>query len=138
MVRNIALKQNKADWLIYGLALFIVAAVVIAMIGFSLNSGKQVTVRYDNELIHTMYLDQDEEYTMHPSDFPLLLGDLVIEVSQRKVRVKQETSPHNYCSQLGWVALKGTSIICAPNFVVVTVEGYYDSGFDIIPGGGVG
>jgi hypothetical protein len=137
-MKPISLQQKKADWFVYGLTLFILGSILLAMVSFSLDSGKQVTVRYDNELIYTMYLDQDEEYTMRQTDFPLLLGDLVIEVKERKVRIKEETSPYHYCSQLGWVALKGMSLICAPNYVVVTIEGFYDSGFDIIPGGGGG
>lgn len=138
MIRKMALKPQKADWLVYGLTILVLVSVVIAMVSFSLGNAKQVTIHYNNELIYTMYLDQNEEYLMQQNQFELLLGDLIVEVKDSKVRVKQETSPHNYCSQMGWVSLKGTSIICAPNYVVVTIQGYYDSGFDIIPGGGVG
>lgn len=136
-MKPISLQRKKADWFVYGLTLLILLSIFVALISFSLSSANQVTVRYNNELVYTMYLDQDEEYLMRQSDFPMLLGDLVVEVKNKRVRIKEETSPYNYCSQLGWVSFKGMSLICAPNYVIVTVQGYYDSGFDIIPGGGV-
>lgn len=136
MKKKIALERKKADWLVYGVTFLILLSIVIALFGFSKSSANQVTIRYNNELIYTMYLDQNEEYLMKKSDFPLLLGDMVVEVSNKRVRVKEETSPYHFCSKLGWVSLKGMALICAPNYVVVTVQGYYDSGFDIIPGGG--
>ncbi|NCA97590.1 MAG: NusG domain II-containing protein, partial [Bacteroidia bacterium] len=39
-----------------------------------------------------------------------------------KVRIAEETSPHNYCSIQGWVDDSGMPIICAPNYFMVIIE----------------
>ena len=71
-----------------------------------------------------MNLEIDETYTMKKEDFPLLLGDLTVEVKNGKVGVVEQTSNYNYCELVGSTDKKGTAIICAPNGVVITIEGY--------------
>lgn len=55
------------------------------------------------------------------------LGFIWIEYKENKVRVKEETSPYNICSRVGFSDLQ--PIICLPNYV--TIE-FRDLGLDVI------
>lgn len=55
------------------------------------------------------------------------LGFIWIEYKDNKVRVKEETSPYNICSRVGFSDLQ--PIICLPNYV--TIE-FRDLGLDVI------
>ena len=55
------------------------------------------------------------------------LGFIWIEYNNHKVRVKEETSPYNICSRVGYSDLQ--PIICLPNYV--TIE-FRDLGLDVI------
>ncbi len=55
------------------------------------------------------------------------LGYIWIEYKDNKVRVKEETSPYNICSRVGFSDLQ--PIICLPNYV--TIE-FRDLGLDVI------
>jgi len=55
------------------------------------------------------------------------LGFIWIEYKDNKVRVREETSPYNICSRVGFSDLQ--PIICLPNYV--TIE-FRDLGLDVI------
>lgn len=121
---NLKLKPNKHDFIVLGAVLFLIIFSVISI--FSNNSSEDniVVIRYDNQVVHKMNLQIDETFTMKKEDFELLLGDLVVEVKNGKVAVIEQTSNHNFCEIMGEVDKPGTAIICAPNGVVITIEGY--------------
>jgi len=134
-MKKLSLIKNMTDYIIVGVAVIMIIFFVGAI--YSLDSGgsDKVRVIYNNRLVKEMSLSFDEIFTLNQEDYPLLLGPMIIEVNQGKVRVKEEASPRNYCSLIGWVSQKGSSIICAPNNVVITIEGYVDPGFDFQIGG---
>ncbi len=135
-MNNITLKRTKGDIIVIIAAVSLIIAMLIAL--FSVRGNKEnnvVTVKYDNQVIHTMHLNIDETFTMKQADYDKLLGDLVIVVEDGAVRVDEQTSHYNYCEYMGPVSQKGTSIICAPNSVVITIDGYEDTGVDWQGGG---
>ena len=122
---KIQLKPNKSDIGVLITIIVFIAVFVVSLIIDSFNVGDNiVVVRYNNEVVHKMNLQVDETYTMKKEDFPLLLGDLTVEVKNGKVGVVEQTSNYNYCELVGATDKKGTAIICAPNGVVITIEGY--------------
>lgn len=122
---KIQLKPNKSDIGVLITIIVFIAVFVVSLIIDSFNVGDNiVVVRYNNEVVHKMNLQVDETYTMKKEDFPLLLGDLTVEVKNGKVGVVEQTSNYNYCELVGSTDKKGTAIICAPNGVVITIEGY--------------
>lgn len=127
------LKHNKTDYAIYSVCLAIIVALLIAFLGVRTTPSSKANVYYDNKLVYTLDLNKDETWTMQQKDYPLLLADLVIEVKDHAVRVKDEESPKHYCSILGYQSEAGTSIICAPNSVKIVIEG--DNAIDYQPGG---
>ena len=134
-MKRLTLKQNKTDLVIVLLAIALIISFVGLIFSLDTSNADKIRVIYNNRLVKEMALSYDETFVMEQADYPLLLGRMVIEVSEGKVRVKEEESPRNYCSILGWVSNKGSSIICAPNNVVITVEGYVDPGYDFEIGG---
>lgn len=134
-MKRLSLQRNKTDLAIVGLAIALVFGFVATIFSLDTSGADKIRVIYNNQLVKEMALSYNEIFIMEQKDFPLLLGKMVIEVDDGKVRVKEEESPRNYCSILGWVSNKGSSIICAPNNVVITVEGYIDPGYDFEIGG---
>ena len=59
--------------------------------------------------------------------------DMVVE--DGKVWVDEQTSRYDYCELYGPASTKGTTIICAPNYVTITIEGYSDTASDWPPKG---
>ena len=134
---DISLKKNKTDLFIVIIATIVVVFFVAMNLFYGNSNDNIVSVYYNNNIVHTMYLNINEEYVMDKEYFPLLLDKMVIEVKDGRVRIKEEESPKHYCSIMGYQSQKGTSIICAPNSVMVVIEGYEDTGIDWTPGGAV-
>ena len=94
-------------------------------------------VRYNNKIVKTMPLSVDDDFVMKKEDYKDLYGDeLIVSVRNYKVSITKEDSPLNYCSYLGEISNRGSSLICAPNCVRVTIESLEgdntDSSVDII------
>lgn len=129
------LVKNKIDYLISIIVILAILIMVVFSLTLKADKNSIVSIRYYNKIVYQMSLDKNEIFTLEKEKYPLLLDDLVIEVKNGKVRVVEEESPRHYCSILGFVDTKGTSIICAPNGVVITIEGQRDDDIDWVPGG---
>ena len=127
--------KNKIDYIISVIVILAIAMMIVFSIFLKADKDSIVSIKYYNEVVYQMSLGKNEVYTMKKEKFPKLLDDLVIEVKDGKVRVVEEESPRHYCSILGYVDSIGTSIICAPNGVVITIEGKSNSDIDWVPGG---
>ena len=104
------------------------------------NGNEYAVIRYNNEIVKKMALDIDDEFIMYKIDYPDLYGDeLIVTVKNKKVFISKEDSPFHYCSYLGEINKVGSSLICVPNCVRVTIESEEgnideDNEVDIIPG----
>ena len=88
------------------------------------NSEDYAVIRYNNKIIKKMPLSVDDDFIMLKKDYPDLYGDeLIVTVKNQKVSITKEDSPFHYCSYLGEISNRGSSLICAPNCVRVTIEG---------------
>ena len=131
----LTLKLKKGDIIAIVLAVALIITPVIMMLVYSRYEDNIVTVRYNGVVVHQMRLDTDETYVMKQEDYDLLLGDLTIVVENGKVRVDDQTSRYDYCELYGPASSKGTTIICAPNYVTITIDGYSDTASDWPPKG---
>ena len=111
-------------------ASFISLGVVFIFIVISIisipksNSEDYAVIRYNNKIIKKMPLSIDDDFIMLKKDYPDLYGDeLIVTVKNQKVSITKEDSPFHYCSYLGEISNRGSSLICAPNCVRVTIEG---------------
>lgn len=88
------------------------------------NSEDYAVIRYNNKIIKKMPLSIDDDFIMLKKEYPDLYGDeLIVTVKNQKVSITKEDSPFHYCSYLGEISNRGSSLICAPNCVRVTIEG---------------
>ncbi len=76
-----------------------------------ISSGNEVVIEHKNRLVYRLSLESDKE---------IEIDDVIIEIKNRKVRVKDSDCPYKICIKQGWIE-KG-SIICLPNRVVITIE----------------
>ena len=126
-------------------ASFISLGVVFIFIVISIisipksNSEDYAVIRYNNKIIKKMPLSIDDDFIMLKKDYPDLYGDeLIVTVKNQKVSITKEDSPFHYCSYLGEISNRGSSLICAPNCVRVTIEGegndniIYNSDIDVV------
>ena len=120
------LKHNKHDIFIY-----IVSFVLIVCLLFVSN---YVTKKAEGDVLYAIVtikgrekfkldLSEDREIVLTPDKYPTLLGDMIIEIKDKKVRVKKEESPLHYCSMQGWVDNVAKPIVCLPNAVIITIMG---------------
>ena len=127
------LKWNRRDLFILSFALiFIILLVVISNVITSNVNGKfkYVVISINGEDKYKYNLDEDRIIELEKKDYDSLLGDMIIEIKDAKVRVKKEESPKNYCSKQGWVSNVATPIVCLPNAVVVTIIGQSETDVD--------
>jgi hypothetical protein len=75
-----------------------------------------VVTYYDKEVLR-IDMSVDADYTVQGT-----LGEVFIEVRDRKIRVEKETSPYNLCSIQGWVEYANVPIVCLPNNVVIIIQ----------------
>ena len=111
-------------------ASFISLGVVFIFIVISIisipksNSEDYAVIRYNNKIVKKMPLSIDDDFIMLKKDYPDLYGnELIVTVKNQKVSITKEDSPFHYCSYLGEISNRGSSLICAPNCVRVTIEG---------------
>ncbi len=92
--------------------------------------GSDVIVEVGGKTAYTFALDTDRIFQV-----PGPLGVTVVEIRDKKVRVKEAHCPNRLCEKQGWVA-RG-AIVCLPNRVVISVGGKADNtpkGVDAITG----
>ncbi|MEG0274751.1 NusG domain II-containing protein [Amedibacillus sp. YH-ame10] len=92
------------------------------------NKAKEVVVSYKNEEVLRVDVSLDHSYHVKGS-----LGDVIVEIKDKQVRVKRETSPQNLCSIQGWVKDSNRPIVCLPNNIVVMIEAVdEENGDDVV------
>lgn len=107
--------MNKSDLKLI-LIILIIIGITYALTSINKKGGDIAEVYYEDKLIKTIDLNTDKEYRARG-----LLGDIVIEVKDKKVRVKEENSPKHLCSKEGYTNDSSKPIICLPNKIVIKV-----------------
>ncbi len=78
--------------------------------------GGEVVVEINGKKAYAFALDEDRIFAV-----PGPCGDTVIEIKNKKARVKEAHCPNRLCEKQGWIS-KGV-IVCLPNRIVVSVGG---------------
>ena len=55
------------------------------------------------------------------------IGKVIIEIRDKKVRVKESSCPNQVCVKTGWINRNGEIIVCAPNEVTVRILSFKNS-----------
>ena len=103
----------------------IVCLLVVSNIVIRNNDGKikYAIVTIEGKQKYKLDMREDKEVVLKEDKYPSLLGEMIIEVKDNRVRVKKEESPMHYCSMQGWVDSAAKPIVCLPNGVVITIIG---------------
>ena len=120
------LKHNRHDIIIYLISLILVSCIlIISNIATNIAKGDALyaIVTIEGKQRFKLDMDEDMEIILKPEDYSSLLGEMTIEIKDKKVRVKKEESPYHYCSMQGWVDNVAKPIVCLPNAVIITIVG---------------
>lgn len=98
--------------------IIIIGFVCIFLININKEEGNAIEVYYEDKLILSADLNVNDVYTVDGK-----LGDVVIEVKDRKVRVLKENSPRNICSREGYISDSTKPLICLPNKIIIKIVG---------------
>ena len=111
--------MNKSDIKLV-LALLIISTIGVITFKFLGKSGGRALVYHDGELIKTIDLSIDNRYVVNGDN-----GDVVIIVSDGKIKVDTENSPLHLCSKQGFISNTYESIVCLPNKIVINISDDY-------------
>ncbi len=120
------LKHNKYDIVVYIMILILIISllVVSSFINDKVNGDiRYAVVTIEGKQKFKLNMEDNTEIILDVEEYPSLLGEMIIEIKNNKVRVKKEESPFHYCSMQGWIEDVGKPIICLPNSVIVTIIG---------------
>lgn len=78
--------------------------------------GGEVVVEINGEKAYSFALDEDRIFSV-----PGPCGDTVVEIKNKRTRVREAHCPNRLCEKQGWTS-KGV-IVCLPNRIVVSVGG---------------
>jgi hypothetical protein len=123
MKPNFTLKKKTAD--VYAFSIFLLAlSLLLSFINiYNRPSGDlYVSVYIENQLVNQYSLYEKQTVTFKQTTYPILLGDIVLAIDNQRMRIEEETSPLNVCSEQGWVATPGLPLICAPNYFMAVIE----------------
>lgn len=109
--------MNKSDVKLIVLLLIIIGGIFI-FIGVTKKEGSIAEVYYEDEMVLSIDLNIDKEYIIDGE-----LGDVVLEVKDKKIRVKEENSPKHICSKEGFIGDSSRTLICLPNKIIVKIVG---------------
>lgn len=107
--------MNKNDLKLVGVLLIIIIIFFI-IINITKKEGKTAVVYYEDKEILKIDLNTNKEYTVKG-----YLGDVVLEVNNKKIRVKEETSDKHICSKEGYIYTNNKSLVCMPNKIIVKI-----------------
>ena len=108
--------MKKADKILI-VCIMLLSVVLCIPLFFTKNANTYASVYVKEKQVLRIDLSKDKTYVVDGK-----LGKVYIEVTQKKVRVKQENSPHHYCSKQGFVSDSNVPIVCLPNETVVKIE----------------
>ncbi len=127
-MKTVIRKTTIADRLLF-LFLITASAAGIFVSREAMPKGSDVIVEIGGKTAYAFALDTDRTFQV-PGPF----GITVVEIKDRKVRVKEAHCPNRLCEKQGWVA-RG-AIVCLPNRIVISVGGKANmpNGVDAVTG----
>jgi hypothetical protein len=114
-LRTVIRNTTFADRLLFLLLIFLsVAGILISR--EAMPRGSDVIVEVSGKKAYVFTLDKDRIFSV-----PGPCGETVVEIKDRKVRVKEAHCPNRICEKQGWV--DNGVIVCLPNHIVISVGG---------------
>lgn len=123
------MKKLKKDFLFVAVILLfgVIAALVLF---FTKKQGAFLDVRVDGETVARYPLDIDAEYDIGGVGS----GKNHLVVKNGEAFIDSATCPDEICMKMGHIRYIGSSLICLPNKVVISIVGNDESGVDTVSG----
>lgn len=96
--------------------LFIIILVSIITTNITKTKGDTAIVYYEDKEVLKIDMNIDKEYITKG-----YLGDVKIEVKDKKLRITDETSPNHICQKQGYITDSTKSLICLPNKIIIKI-----------------
>ena len=98
------------------IVILVIVGILILIINLNKKDGDTVEVYYKDDLVLSADLSINNTYTVEG-----LLGNVVIEIKDKKVRVVKENSPKNICSKEGYISDSSRTLVCLPNKIIIKI-----------------
>lgn len=119
-------EMYKATYYDYLLAAGIVVLFVSPLFSFVKAAGvpMKAVIHVNNAVVQQIDLKNNNVVNV---------GNMQIEIKDKKVRVLKTDCPNKICKHGGWISVPGQSLICLPNKVVVEIPVDHKNGkYDVI------
>lgn len=143
MNKNFSLKHSIKDIILVSISLVIAIVFIVVILlsnkAFSSNN-RYLNVYHQNTRLNINInlndLTENQIIILKKEDYPRLINDFKIEVSNKKgVRVKEVTCYDNTCINQGWINVVNLPIVCIPNDVKIVLTSTSGiTGDDVIGG----
>lgn len=143
MNKNFSLKHSIKDIILVSISLVIAIVFIVVILlsnkAFSSNN-RYLNVYHQNTRLNINInlndLTENQIIVLKKEDYPRLINDFKIEVSNKKgVRVKEVTCYDNTCINQGWINVVNLPIVCIPNDVKIVLTSTSGiTGDDVIGG----
>ena len=109
--------MNKNDKLLIAILIPILIIILVMFKLSSVSSNKIAYVYYENEVILTIDLSEEEkEYNVKGYN-----GNVKIKAGNGRIKVIEETSEKHLCSKQGYIEESYETIVCLPNKIVIKI-----------------
>jgi hypothetical protein len=123
MKKPFPLNKKTADVYAFSFLMVLTSLLITLTNVYNRPSGDLfVSVYIETTLVDQYSLYDNQTIVFSQATYPILLGDVTLEITNERIRVEKETSPLNICSAQGWVGTPGLPIICAPNYFMAVIE----------------
>lgn len=108
---------------------------IILITGFFLIFPTQLTKNHNSvgksKIVEISFNGKKFQYSLYLNkEIILKNGNIIIEITDNRVRVKKSDCPDKLCVKKGWIKNPGEFIICMPNKLVIQIIG--DDNYDSI------
>lgn len=102
---------GKHDWI---LIVFVGFLILITILPFNYGSNDTAFVYIGDKISFKINLTKDGTY--------LVKENVIVEVDDKKIRIKESDCPQQLCVKMGWISTPGVPIVCIPNKVMVVIK----------------
>jgi hypothetical protein len=134
-VKTAALNQRVLIDRVTFLDIILVVFIVVLSTGIILKANlgliwqspgvAHASIYQSGKLNKLLELDKDQQTV-------LLDGKMMLEIKEKKIRVKQSDCPHQVCVRVGWISHSGEAIICVPYKTVIEIGSSENTAIDAV------
>ncbi|MFZ9782127.1 MAG: hypothetical protein ACO3C8_02780, partial [Bacilli bacterium] len=100
MKKIFALKKKPGDVYAFSILMMVLSMLIVFTNIYNRPGGDLfVSVYIENQYINQYSLYTEQEIRFSQATYPVLLGDIVLAIEAERMRIVEETSPLNICSQ---------------------------------------